>query len=248
MPPVDAPTRPRRHLRGRRLRQEPDRRSVEQQPRRDLYWAVHNDGAAGTAGPVWPRSAARPTDDHLNIKALQSDAAGRVFAVVKTGLDRTGTSRSRSAGCAASKPSAGSWTSPPSERAPTATPALSWRSTSQTRRCTSSPPAHGRRLQRRRVGHHLREGRLDGHPRFPRGWETPIIRDTDSHDLNDVTLSKQSVTASSGLVVLASNPATQRYWHADIALGGGTPTPTPTPTPEPRHEQHAGLRPAAQRR
>jgi hypothetical protein len=34
-----------------------------------------------------------------------------------------------------------------------------------------------------------------------------------------VTSSKQSVTGATGLVVLASNDVTKRYWHADVPLG-----------------------------
>ena len=38
-------------------------------------------------------------------------------------------------------------------------------------------------------------------------------------DLNNVTASKQSVTGATGLVLLASNDVTKRYWHADLTLG-----------------------------
>jgi hypothetical protein len=33
----------------------------------------------------------RLADDHVNIKAVQADTSGRVFAVVKTGLDGSAT-------------------------------------------------------------------------------------------------------------------------------------------------------------
>jgi hypothetical protein len=54
---------------------------------------------------------------------------------------------------------------------------------------------------------------------FAAGRGTPVIRDADSPNLNNVTTTKQSVTGATGLVVLASNDATKRYWHADISLG-----------------------------
>ncbi|MCV2491113.1 PKD domain-containing protein, partial [Geodermatophilus sp. YIM 151500] len=63
-------------------------------------------------------------------------------------------------------------------------------------------------------------------PSFPSGVGTPIIRDAASDNLNNPTTTKQSVTASSGLVVLASNQATARYWHADISLGSVPAAPT----------------------
>jgi PKD repeat protein len=43
--------------------------------------------------------------------------------------------------------------------------------------------------------------------------------------MNDVASTKQSVTAASGLVVLASQKATQRYWHADVTLAPVAVTP-----------------------
>ena len=49
---------------------------------------MHGDNAPRT---TWTGGIARrgtgEADDHLNIKSLQSDQAGRVFAVVKTSLD-----------------------------------------------------------------------------------------------------------------------------------------------------------------
>ena len=54
---------------------------------------------------------------------------------------------------------------------------------------------------------------------FPLGRGTPVIRDAASPNLNNVTASKQNATSATGLVVLASNDLTKRYWHADIALG-----------------------------
>jgi PKD repeat protein len=44
-----------------------------------------------------------------------------------------------------------------------------------------------------------------------------VIRDAASANMNDVTSTKQSATAESGIVVLASNQATRRYWHADLS-------------------------------
>lgn len=48
---------------------------------------------------------------------------------------------------------------------------------------------------------------------------TPVIRDASSPNLNNATSTKQSVTDATGLIVMASNDVTKRYWHADVALG-----------------------------
>jgi hypothetical protein len=54
---------------------------------------------------------------------------------------------------------------------------------------------------------------------FPVGRGTPVISDTASPHLNNVTSTKQSVNGTTGLVIMASNDTTQRYWFADIPLG-----------------------------
>jgi len=55
-------------------------------------------------------------------------------------------------------------------------------------------------------------------PVFTPGRGTPIIQDAASPNLNDLTTTKQPVNATSGLVVLASNDVTHRYWFADESL------------------------------
>ena len=57
-----------------------------------FYFAIHTIGAAATSwvGGVI-ESGASIADDHMNVKALASDASGRVFAVVKTSLNDTST-------------------------------------------------------------------------------------------------------------------------------------------------------------
>lgn len=54
-----------------------------------MYFAAHPDGAADDN---WQYvSAYNPSaDDHINVKALQSDSAGNVFAVVKTSFSNLG--------------------------------------------------------------------------------------------------------------------------------------------------------------
>ena len=59
-------------------------------------------------------------------------------------------------------------------------------------------------------------------PSFAGGRGTPVIRDASSANMNDATGTKQSITADSGIVVLASNNETKRYWHADLT----SPAPT----------------------
>ncbi len=60
-----------------------------------VYWDTRTDGTAPSASSSWHDQAAvkgnGQADDHLNLKALQADPSGRVFAAVKTSLDDTST-------------------------------------------------------------------------------------------------------------------------------------------------------------
>jgi PKD repeat protein len=59
---------------------------------------------------------------------------------------------------------------------------------------------------------------------FPAGVGTRVITDPSSHDLNDVTSTKQGVDGGTGIVVLASDKDTNLYWHSDRSLGS-SPVP-----------------------
>ncbi|GGH91199.1 PKD domain-containing protein [Arthrobacter liuii] len=58
-----------------------------------VWWATHNDGTTPTATSSWNFQPAirgkGQADDHLNLKSLQADPSGRVFAAVKTSLNDT---------------------------------------------------------------------------------------------------------------------------------------------------------------
>jgi PKD repeat protein len=58
---------------------------------------------------------------------------------------------------------------------------------------------------------------------FPSGRGTVVMRDALSPNLNNVTGSKQSVTAATGIVLLASNDVAKHYWAMDESLGPSTP-------------------------
>ena len=45
------------------------------------------------------------------------------------------------------------------------------------------------------------------------------MRDSLSPNLNNVTTTKQAVTSATGMIVMANNDDTDRYWHADLSLG-----------------------------
>jgi hypothetical protein len=53
-----------------------------------VYFAYHPDGTADYTWIVNPAlQSPKYADDHLNIKSLQADSAGQLFAIVKTSLN-----------------------------------------------------------------------------------------------------------------------------------------------------------------
>ena len=65
---------------------------------------------------------------------------------------------------------------------------------------------------------------------FASGLGTPVIQDGASANMNNATSTKQNVSATTGLAVLASNSATFEYWHNFDPIGG-TPDTTPPSAP-----------------
>jgi PKD repeat protein len=59
------------------------------------------------------------------------------------------------------------------------------------------------------------------------------MRDAASPNLNNATGSKQTVNATTGLVLLASNDVAKRYWFSDRSLGSVAPAPTASFTATP---------------
>jgi hypothetical protein len=57
-----------------------------------------------------------------------------------------------------------------------------------------------------------------GSPSFVPGAGATFIKDAASNTLNNPTTTKQSVTHTTGLVILASNDSTGYYWHGYQAL------------------------------
>jgi len=66
---------------------------------------------------------------------------------------------------------------------------------------------------------------------FAPGRGTPVIRDAASANMNNATSSKQSVDASTGVVVLATNDATKKYWFSDEVLASSAPVANFTVSP-----------------
>ena len=187
-----------------------------------MYFAEHQDGdPTGT----WQQSRTavqgpNSADDHINLKALQGDPAGHVFAAVKTSLDDAGaTSSAPQILVLARDPATGDWSSTPFARISDChtRPILMLDSQHQVLHVFATAPDSGCPFSGS-AGTIFEKTSPMSAISFPLGRGTPVIRDAASPNLNNVTSSKQSVSDATGLVVMASNDVTKRYWHADLPL------------------------------
>jgi PKD repeat protein len=198
-----------------------------------VYWAVHKDGAARDSWQVSPAvRGSKQSDDHINIKAVQADTSGRVFAVVKTSLDGSpsATPTDPQIELLSFKPGTGAWSVTVfGTLADCHTrPQLVLDEEQQTLNVFATAPSSGGCSYAGQPGTIYEKTSPMDNPSFVSGRGTPVIRDAASANLNNVTTTKQSVTSASGIVVLAGNAATKRYWHADLSLAATSSSVAPT--------------------
>ncbi len=185
-----------------------------------MYFSVHVDGAADTSwsGPETAASGSHEADDHINLK---TDSAGRVYAAVKTSktasTDPLINLLVRSAGGTWSKARWGTVAESHTR------PIVLIDTASSEVRVFATGPYVGKSSGQSGGTIYEKDSPL-GSISFASGEGTPVIQDPSSADMNNVTGTKQNLGAASGLVVLATNDSTNRYWHADISLG---PPPNP---------------------
>lgn len=208
-----------------------------------VYFAERTDGTPRTTWSV-SRKAIQglgSADDHVNVKAVQVDGTGRVYAVVKTGLDDIGAADSAPLiMLLARDPATGDWSSYPVARIRDChtRPVLLVDSEHQTLYVFMTAPDSGCPYTGYPGTIFMKSSPMNSIS-FEEGRGTPVIRDASSPNLNNATTTKQNVNSVTGMVVLASNDVTQRYWHADVPLEGppqdGCSAPEPQGSaPEPR--------------
>ena len=173
---------------------------------------VHDDSQANDL--TWSPSVAitggsKFGDDHINLKSLHSDGSGRIFAIIKT----SNTVSTEPIIMVLTRSSGGSWTL-----------RTVWtKSTNLTRPIvlvdTSNGLLHAFASTEGGGKVYYKSATFTG--TFPSGSGTVVMEDTTQSNINNVTSGKSNVTSATGLLVLASNQTTQRYWHYFNALGGG---------------------------
>ncbi|HEX5465459.1 MAG TPA: hypothetical protein VFW92_02160, partial [Candidatus Limnocylindrales bacterium] len=190
-----------------------------------MYFAVHRDADPDTTWQASEAAARGPdeADDHINLKA---DSAGRVYAAVKTSLNRSDEPLIN----LLVRSTAGSW----------ASYLFGTGHDSQTRpiveldegagvihmfaTCPQPPNGSGQS-----GGDICEKTSPLTSIAFAAGSGTPVIQDPDSDDMNNVSSTKQNVSSASGLAFIATDDTTQRYWHGFETLGG-TPPPNTAPS------------------
>ena len=187
-----------------------------------MYFAEHVDGDPSTTwqtsrtavqGPGW-------ADDHINLKALQGDEQGHVFAAVKTSLEESGGTTSAPGILVLGRdPATGEWSSAVFGRISDChtRPILMLDSQRQVLHVFATAPDTGCPFSGA-AGSIFEKTSPLSNLSFSSGRGTTVIRDGASANINNVTSSKQSVNDATGLVVLASDDVTKRYWHADVPL------------------------------
>jgi hypothetical protein len=181
-----------------------------------MYFSVHVDGQADTSWSVSRNAVPGPNyaDDHINLKSLQADGSGRVFAAVKTSLNDLPNPNPNAPliMLLVRDPGSGDWSNYIFGRI----------SDDHTRPIVILD-------EQNNVIHMFATAGVNGGNiyektsplnaiSFPTGRGTPFVKDAANATMNNVTSTKQNVNNTTGLVVLATNSATGYYWHNYKAL------------------------------
>jgi hypothetical protein len=190
-----------------------------------VYFAVHPDSAADDTG--WTLETAlsgtRSADDHLNLKSLLEDDGGRVYAAIKTSRgDAAADPGSDPSIRVLSRSSTGTWTATTAATVSEGftRPQLSLDATNKRLYVVMSTESGG--------SVYYRNSPLGATLSFtPRA----TLLSFSGALINNATTAKAPVTAASGLVVVASDERnTNRYFHAELDLGGGSTADSAAPS------------------
>ena len=194
-----------------------------------MYWAVHIDGQAATQ---WKGSQAIKghgvADDHINLKSVQSDANGRVWAALKTSFDDVGTGPSDPLmQLLVFRPATNDWlVSTFGTVGDCQTrPLVVLDSEHQTVHMFAVGPTASGCPYSGYAGTVYEKTAPMSNPVFGTGRGTRVLQNGSSSFINDLTTTKQDVTGTTGLIVLASDGNVHRYWHLDETLGAPPPAP-----------------------
>ena len=183
-----------------------------------MYFSSHLDSAGNTAwsAPEIAYQGSSAADDHINLKNV-ADQNGRIVAAVKTSQ-----SGSSPLVVLLDRSSSGTWSSR----------VFGIGSDNHTRPIVVVDREHSQvqvfATSGQSGGSIYRKTAPLSNISFPTGKGTPVLTDADRNDINNATSTKQAVDGTTGLVVLATNDSTRRYWTHYDSLGGTPPATAPT--------------------
>lgn len=172
-----------------------------------MYFAFHQDGAADTAWTVNPAvQSPGYADDHMNLKSLQADAEGRVYAITKTSLSGTGSPLI----LLLVLDKQGSWkrhTFARHEDRLTRPIILIDDEAKKLYGFAAGPDAGGIV--------YYKETPLDNIG-FATGKGEPFIEGIEDSNVNNPSSTKQTINSTTGVVVIAADDVTDHYLHNDL--------------------------------
>lgn len=185
---------------------------------RKMYFAVHNINAANDTD--WSRVLAYGSsgDDHISLKSLETDTDGHVYAVIKTSRSaelimllvcERNINRCRTQD---------DWTSYQvydGEHSPTRPILLIDTSNRQLYVFSRNKDGGHDAIYYKRTG-------LDNIQFDVDSIGMPFIKSADDDGINDPTSTKQNLTSTTGLVVLASDSGPDRYFYNYMSLSGSS--------------------------
>ena len=193
-----------------------------------LYFASHVDGAGDTAASWAGIRLCADTlcpDDHLNIKSIDADASGNLYAAVKTSKNDATTPNPADPLIVVYRLNLnGTWTH-----------STAWQVKDDVTRVIILLDSTNHEAHLFGAGPCCNGGTVYtksaplGTLAFPTGTGTPFIKSSLDPRINNTTSTKQTVNSSTGLLVLAGDDSTRFYVHNYMTIrGGDTTAPTVT--------------------
>jgi hypothetical protein len=185
------------------------------------YWAIHTDGDPDT---TWQSTVADQTqsgaDNHINLKALNNDPAGQVFAAVKTSISNPYNSPIYNLLVLKSN---GTWSKYPIARVIddwTRGTVLIDPTDREIYVMGASPCCSGGTV-------YYKVSNLDNIS-FPVGKGTPLMQSPTDVNINNTTSTKQTISPATGFLGIAGDDTTHNYFHAAFGVGSGDTVPPDT--------------------
>ena len=192
----------------------------------NFYFATHRDGDADN---VWQGQIAaggiKAADDHINLKSLEADSSGRVFAAVKTSFSDLANRDANAPNIwVLVRDTQGAWKQPVTfgrvkddHTRPIVVIDEQHRNLYV---FATAPVSPGGTIYYKRAS-------LDNIS-FPEGLGTPFIKSSTDTTINNATSSKQNANSTTGILVLAADDTSKYYLHNTIDLAGVDTTPPET--------------------